>query len=218
MFRRLTEVLTKPWRTKKVQTEGKVYTIPVSFSQVTLGQYIKWQKAQNDAQKCAAAMGVPVHEVMKIQAQDVRTIVDSFSLVIENESQRHKKIIHLNGRKYGFIPNPTRISFGDYVTLDDFNRVTFEQNDWEYLAKMMCVLFRPVTFTINDNYRVEPFKEEMLTENLPDILSMSMADVNGALLFFSTYEHDLLVASRRFLTEVSNELRKAKNPRPMTSI
>lgn len=201
----------------KVKSEGTTYTIPTAFHNVTLGQYVAWQKAQTNVQKCAAALNVSTKEAMKLIPQDVLKIVEAFAVVIGNESQRHVKVINLNGKKYGFIPNPERITSGEYAALDDYNKVTFADGEWDGLVTMMSILFRPVTFLIGDNYRIEPFDDKKIDEHKSDILTMSMADVNGALLFFSTYEIELLQNSQRFLREQSSEWLREMN-QPLTNM
>lgn len=200
---------------KKIKTDsGNAYYLPLSYSRITLGQYVRWQMAQNNIQKVAAALSITDEQAMKLRASDVLTIVDMFASIIENEQAHKPNIIHLNGKKYGFIPNIDRMTFGEYQSLDDRNRMTFADGDWNSLLHMMDVLYREVTFTIGEKYRIKPYTSEDFDLRKADIEQIPMSVVSGALLFFSTIEIELLKGSHEYLTDLSRELRKEASQHP----
>jgi hypothetical protein len=197
--------------TKAIKTESRTFEIPISFDKVTLSQYVKWHNAENLAQKCAAALSCEVKECLTMRPQDMRLIVDGFQMVVDNELTRHEKIVHLNGKKYGFIPRINEISIGEYIELDEANKAAFNSEQYEKLIDLMAVVYRPVTMNIGEHYRVEAHTSREAIENRNDIEQLPMSIVSGALLFFSTIELGLLESSLRYLTTISNELKKEKS-------
>jgi hypothetical protein len=197
--------------TKAIKTESRTFEIPISFDKVTLGQCVKWQNAENLAQKCSAALSCDVKDCLTLRPQDMRLIVDGFTMVIENELSRHEKIVHLNGNKYGFIPRINEISIGEYIELDEANKAVFNSEQYEKLIDLMAVLYRPVTFNLREHYRVAAHTSKEGHENRSDIEQLPMSIVSGALLFFSTIEQELFQNSLKYLTMTSRKFTKEMN-------
>jgi hypothetical protein len=75
----------------------------------------------------------------------------------------------------------------------------------------MAVIYRPVTLTIGDHYRVEAHTGKEGHENRKDIEQLPMSIVSGALLFFSIIEHELLRSSHEYLTTTFKKYPKEMN-------
>ena len=165
--------------------------IPTNLDDITLRQYTEYEKLINtdiDAntlklKRISIFCNIPIETAKKITVTDI----DEMDMIIVNVLNQHSLFTNrfkMNGKEYGFIPNLDKMSFGEYVDLDTFS----QQGN---LARMMCILYRPVVGKFNDMYRIEEYSGE---EDPEKMLDMSMDIVNGALLFFSRLRNELLKA------------------------
>jgi hypothetical protein len=100
----------------------------------------------------------------------------------------HRRIITVNGDKYGFIPNLDDITLGEYVDLDKYIR---EPADYH---RAMAIMYRPITEEIRDTYNIEEYEG---SEKYADVMKdASMADVLGAMVFFYHLANELLRATK----------------------
>jgi hypothetical protein len=96
---------------------------------------------------------------------------------------------------YGFIPDINKISFGEWLDLDT-NCKDFPKN----LPKLLSILYRPILSEIGTKYKIEQYTADHLS-NAKDFESMPLSIANGALLFFSTIESELVTTSLSFLEQ-----------------
>jgi hypothetical protein len=105
-----------------------------------------------------------------------------------------QRIINIGGREYGFEPNLSKMSYGAYADITQYEQITIDKN-W---AKIMSILYRPVTNKNGEFYNIQPYTGE---EN-PDIfLDVDMETNFGALFFFVHLSMDLLNAIPKYLKE-----------------
>lgn len=180
--------------------------IPTTYAQITLGQYVKWHTAKDSIAKCAAALSIDPSDVRKLNPESVARIIAAFEKVVETELSSHIKACKLNGNEYGFIPSIDHMKLGEYVDLDELSKVVFVNNDYEKLTDMMCVCYRPIINRMGDKYTISDYTGKEIVDNRKDIEQLPMSVVSGALLFFSTFEIELLTSSLDYLTEVHQEL------------
>ena len=96
--------------------------------------------------------------------------------------------------EYGFVPNLSGISTGEYIDLENYCK-----NPIENLHIIMSILYRKVTFKRNERYTIESynpdeFKEEIFKECPMDIALSSLG-------FFLTLGERLAMTSRSFLKQ-----------------
>lgn len=78
--------------------------------------------------------------------------------------------------EFGFHPNLKRLTFGEYVDLDNY------LSDWSNAHKAMAVLYRPIIGEKKDMYRIEDYES---SEKYSDILQyMPTSIALGAMVFF----------------------------------
>jgi len=75
------------------------------------------------------------------------------------------------------------------------------------MPELMCILYRPVTAEINLQYKIEEYDSTTHMKYVPLMRKMNLANVNAALLFFSTLRNDLVNSTPEYLEA---ELEKLK--------
>ena len=102
------------------------------------------------------------------------------------------------------MPDINAISFGEWLDLDS-NCKDFPKN----LNKILAILYRPISNQLGNKYGIEPYTSAHL-KNAEDFNEMPLAIANGALVFFSTIEKELVNTSLQFLdSKIMTNLKEA---------
>ena len=178
-------------------------TIPNDLSEITLRQYQKFLKIQeqNENESFLASKmmeifcGIKLGDAMKMRATDVNRITSILADMFEQKPNLVQKF-KMNGIEYGFIPNLDNMSLGEYVDLDNY------LSKWESMEYAMAVLYRPITNKLKDKYTIEEYKAKD-----QDIMKdMPMNAVISSMLFFYRLGIDLSRVMMNYLEqeEVTN--------------
>lgn len=90
-----------------------------------------------------------------------------------------------NDVEYGFIPNLSKITTGEFIDLDNYLNAEVKEFD-----KIAAILYRPVTKSINKYYEIEKYEG---TDKLSKImLNVDSKVILGAMVFFWTLSKSLL--------------------------
>ena len=134
-------------------------TIPEKQEEITLGQYMAYQKLLSEedleedflAQKVVEIFcKVNLAIVRAMPLYDIGVITQKVAKAL-NEKPKLFKHFDLNGTTFGFIPHLDQITFGEYIDLD-----TFFTNE-DDLHRALNVLYRPVVTTVGDMYTIEKY-------------------------------------------------------------
>mgnify|MGYP003132012666 FL=1 len=164
--------------------------VPDSLSEITLSQYQKFEKIDNDENRNTNFIlhklveifcNLDLKDIIKIKWSSVSKIANSINELFEKD---HKLIrtFSLNGVEYGFIPNLDDMTLGEYIDLDN------SVSDWQEMHKAMAVLFRPVTYKKGDMYLIKDYEAEEVDE----LKHMPLDVVLGSLFFFYNLRKELL--------------------------
>jgi hypothetical protein len=166
--------------------------LSLDYSTITVKQYVDFLNNEgNDIGQVSAIMGQSKDFVRQLTPEDIDKVINGFRDVIANPMANHQH--KWNG--YGFIPDINKISFGEWLDLDT-NCKDFPKN----LPKLLSILYRPITSEIGTKYKIEQYTADHLS-NAKDFESMPLSIANGALLFFSTIESELVTTSLSFLEQ-----------------
>ena len=172
--------------------------IPDTLSEITLGQYQKYLKIQEeneDENFLAMKMieifcGLRGDTILAMKANSIKDITTILSEMF-NEKPQLVKEFKMNGKTYGFIPKLEDMSFGEYIDLDTYI------GDMENIHRAMGVLYRPIKQRHKDKYIIEDYQGEE-----SDIMkSMPMDAVLSSILFFYHLGMDLSQAMMSYLEE-----------------
>jgi len=155
--------------------------IPDTLSEITLAQYQKYIKYQNDNDD-ENFLAIKMIEVFcglrntTVRSMKAKSINDVCKILVDmfNEKPELVKQFEMNGITYGFIPDLENITFGEYIDLDTFI------GDFENMHKAMAVLYRPITQKYKDKYLVEKYTADKFNQ----MVDMPMDAVFSSILFF----------------------------------
>jgi len=138
--------------------------------------------------------GVDRETLDRFRLSDLESVYDKL-LYLSKQDNRLIKFVTIEGVKYGFHPNLSNITTGEFADLD-----TFCKDLNKNLHYVMAVLYRPVTVDKSGKYDIEAYKgteerAELFKKRLPANV------VNGAMVFFWTLGKDYLTDMLRYSSE-----------------
>lgn len=178
--------------------------ISTKYSDQTLGTYIDFINAGTDSiSQIAAITGLKRDDIRKIDMPTIDKIVSAYAQGLNQDEKIFKQFIEIDGVKFGFHPNLKSMTFGEWLDLSEFSK-----NFPKQLPELMCILYRPVTAEINLQYKVEPYDSDVHLKYVPQMRQLNLANVNAALLFFSTLRNDLVTNTPEFLEKELERLKR----------
>jgi len=170
--------------------------LPTSYEDITLKRWLDLQKEMKnyagDEEAVTAVMlqhlcGLDPLYFRGLGIDDYKLIKDtlnSFMTKVDLPLQQH---ITIEGVEYGFEPNLSQMSYGAYADISKFNTIDIDEN-W---AKIMNILYRPVTHKKGSMYTIKSYEGDTNYEKFLDV----PMDVHFGALFFLLNLHTELVSS-----------------------
>jgi len=177
-------------------------TIPDNWSDITIETYQKYVKIQegkgSEKNKVVKSLALLCNTtpfvVKKMDYKDLLEIMSIIKTMIDTEpkDEEFRKTFIFKEEEYGFVPNLSKLSTGEYIDLE-----TYCKEPIENLHIIMSILYRKITFKRNErfaieNYDPDEFKEELFKDCPMDIALSSLG-------FFLTLGSVLAKTSQRFL-------------------
>ncbi len=172
--------------------------IPDTLSEITLGQYQKYLKIQedNDDENFLAMKMIEIFcglrgdTIMSMKAKSIKDITKILTDMFTEKPQLVTEF-KMGNKTYGFIPKLEDMSFGEYIDLDTYI------GDAANLHRAMGVLYRPIKQKYEDKYLIEDYKGDE-----SDIMKdMPMDAVLSSIIFFYHLGMDLSQAMMNYLQE-----------------
>lgn len=188
-------------------------TIPESWQDVTIQQYLKFYNAMKPydgaEEYTTKIVEVAAYYLCNIDANTLNKLpIDTFNeiaksimdLILSGKKQELVKSFVLGDVKYGFINNLDQMTYGEYVDL-----VTYSKDSYENAALLCSILYRPILEENKGTYKIEDYKGT--NENQIELFyqKLTMDVVFGALAFFLNLQTDL---SNSTLTYTIQEMQK----------
>ena len=176
--------------------------IPSEWSDITIETYQKYVKIQegkgSEKNKVVKSLALLCNTtpfvVKKMDYKDLLEIMSIIKTMIDTEpkDEEFRKTFVFKKEEYGFVPNLSKLSTGEYIDLE-----TYCKEPIENLHIIMSILYRKITFKRNERYAIEnydpdEFKEELFKDCPMDIALSSLG-------FFLTLGSVLAKTSLRFL-------------------
>lgn len=178
--------------------------ISTKYSDQTLGTYVDFMAAGEDTiSQIQAITGLKRDDIRKIDVTTIDKIVTAYANGLKNDENVFKQFIEIDGIKFGFHPNLKSMTFGEWLDLSELSK-----NFPHQLPELMCILYRPVTAEINQQYKIEEYDSDVHLKYAPQMRKMNLANVNAALLFFSTLRNDLVSNTPEYLDQELERLKK----------
>ena len=187
-------------------------TIPDRWSDITIETYQKYVEIQegkgsekNKVIKSLALLcNVSPFIVKKMAYKDLLEIMSILKTMIDTEPNKEefRKTFMFKKEKYGFCPNLSGITTGEYIDLESYCK-----NPIENLHIIMSILYRKITFERNERYAIESYNPDEFKEELFKDCPMDIA--LSSLGFFLNLGERLAKTSHNFLVKQEMKQQKA---------
>ena len=171
----------------KIKKEGKVkeFKLISSWSDVnytTLLKLIDFQegtKTQEAEETIAALSNIPKDLIKQLELSDIVNIMNKVSEMQQEQDSALKRIIEVDGNRYGFHPDLNSITLGEWSDIETFIKQDIEKN----LPEVMAILYRPIVEEKNEVYTIEAY-DGNIAIRAEEMKKMSAEQVQSALVFF----------------------------------
>ena len=168
--------------------------IPTSWKDISLKQYLTLQndlEAYSDDEEAQTALtlhhlcGLDIEYVRKLSAESYNVVKSKLNQFQSPEGIELSTFITIDGVEYGFEPNLSKMSYGAYADITQYDTIQIDKN-W---GKIMSILYRPVEKKKYGKYAIVPYDGKIDDGKWLDV---NMEVHWGALFFFVHLQMDLL--------------------------
>ena len=184
--------------------------IPTDWNDITLETYLKYRKTLDlykDDDEDELDMidksiiisldilcGVAPNFASQMPIEMLQHVMDSLNKFMSETKFDLQRIITIDGIEYGFEPNLSNMSYGAYLDISKYDKITIDTN-WQ---KIMAILYRPILSKTGKLYDI---KEYTGMEDDTIFLKTTM-DINfGCIGFFLHLSKDLALYTLKSLKE-----------------
>ena len=185
--------------------------IPDNWSDITIGTYQKYVKIQegkgSEKNKIIKSLSLLCNTtpfiVKKMPYKDLLEIMAIIKKMIDTEPKKEKfrKVFTFNDEEYGFCPNLSNITTGEYIDLESYCKEPVEN-----LHIIMSILYRKINFSRGDGYSIEEYNPDEFKEEIFKDFPMDIA--LSSLGFFLTLGSDLAMISHNYLVAQEKKLQR----------
>ena len=195
----------------KIKKKGKVkqFKLISSWEEVTLEKWLKLidfnnnTKSKEAEETIAALSNIPKSLIKELELKDVAVIMSKLSELQAAQNSSLKRIIEVEGKRYGFHPNLDEITLGEYADIETFIKNDIEKN----MPEVMAILYRPIVEENNDVYTIEAY-DGNISIRAEEMKKMSAEQVQNALQFFFALGTELSMIMQSYLMETLKETKK----------
>lgn len=176
----------------KIKQEGKKkkeFKLISSWEDVTLEKwlklisYVEGTKSEEAENTIALLSNIPKDLIKKLALKDVAIIMSSIGELQAEEDSSLKRIIEIEGKRYGWHPDLDSLTLGEYADLEQFIKSGIEK----HLPEVMAILYRPIVEeTDNGVYTIEAY-DGNIAIRAEKMRKMASSSVQAALVFFWTF-------------------------------
>lgn len=179
--------------------------VPNDYSGITLRQYLNLQRDitnyKDDEEAMNAALfyhicGIEPQILSQLDTHTFAKIKSQLYTFLGNINFLLQRTITIEGVKYGFEPNLSKMSYGAYLDISKFENMGIDEN-W---PKILSVLYRPIVKETGGLYTIQEYKgwKEWETDKWYDV---NMDFHFGCFFFFNRLYKDLSLGILNFLKE-----------------
>ena len=201
-----------------MERKKKRVAIPCDWSGITIQMYQKFEKIKLKKLKeddfnlevLSVICGLDKNVVDDLEVKSLKKIFKTLSFLnkkmpdseeLIKKVEKLQKRVEWNGKKYGFIPNLSEITMGEYIDIEGHCKGA-QKN----LHKIMSVLYRPITKETRTRYEIEAYNPS--DELYEEFLEFPILPSVSALSFFFLLGKGLPNALGRYLKKERMKRRK----------
>jgi hypothetical protein len=178
--------------------------LPHRWSDLSLGELQVMMTADNPLEKISICSGQSVEKLRGMPQKLIEAASAHLDNLLTQETARHEKVVEMDGKRFGFIPNWDEFTAGEWIDMENHL-----EDFWKNAHKITALLYREVTYELGDKYEIKKYtakEDASIFEEMPADL------VSGMLLFFWTSRNQLLHDMQFSLLEVADKaIQSAKN-------
>ena len=202
----------------KIKKEGKTkqFKLISKWEDVTLETWLKLIDFRNgtrskEAEETIAALSnIPKDLINQLELKDVAVIMSKMAELQAKQDSSLKRIIEIEGKRYGYHPNLDEITLGEYADLETIIKNDMQKN----LPEVMAILYRPIVEEKNDVYTIEAYDGD-ISIRTEEMKKMSAEQVQSALVFFWGFVNVLWRTLELYLIQVQKEMKMQLPPNPL---
>lgn len=202
----------------KIKKEGKTkqFKLISSWEEVTLEKWLKLidfaseTKTKEAEETIAALSTIPKQLIKQLELKDIAAIMSKLSEFQQQQNSSLKRIIEIDGKRYGFHPDLDSITLGEWADLETFIKQDIEKN----LPEVMAILYRPITEETDSGVYTIAAYDGNITIRAEQMKKMSAEQVQSALVFFWHLGNVLLMTLPSFLMERLKEMKMQSQQNP----
>ena len=193
----------------KKKGKTKRFKLISSWEEVTLEKWLKlidFQKGtkSKEAEETIAALStIPKDLIKQLELKDVAVIMSKLSELQAKQDSSLKRVIEVEGKRYGFHPNLDNLTLGEYADIETMIKNDIEKN----MPEVMAILYRPIVDEENDVYTIEAY-DGNISIRAEQMKKMSAEQVQSALLFFYNLGKELSMTLPLYLMERLKETKE----------
>ena len=175
--------------------------IPQRYDDITLGTFVRYHALKLDVDRVMLITGASKRTVEGWQVNTIETIVNEYSNALEVGTPKMEYIIK-GDTDLAFIPDIDAITLREHIDLDSYAQAIWKGNevlDYTNLPNLMAILYRPIKHRFGKWYELEAYDVDRVKYYMDTVNTMTMAQVQGAMVFFSTILSELVQNSLHFL-------------------
>lgn len=174
----------------ELELNGSTYNLPTSFSEVNIETYSKIvsidstiEGVERYVKVISILTGIEEEIVKTIKLEHMNLIQNNIQFMFKNDNIEIVDRFEIDGVKYGFNYELGKITFGEFIDLDDFSRPEEINKNMDIL---LAILYRPIKEINKDDYEILEYDDETVRERA-DIFKtkLTMDKALGGLVFFS---------------------------------
>lgn len=175
--------------------------LPLNYEDITISQLLKHGTRElSDIEKVQIYASLSFEDVKGLPIKLIQEGARHIDSILSCPTTKHHKVIEVEGKEYGFIPNWEEFTTGEYIDAEEYTK-SIERN----AHKLMAIMYRPITRKMGEKYEIEPYKG---TSEANKFKEVSASYLNGMLVFFWTTRRELAITSVRSLEKEMRKLRK----------
>ena len=171
----------------KIKKKGKVkeFKLISSWKEVSLEKWLKLVEFHNGSKSSEALetiselSNIPKDLITQLELRDIAVMMGSISELQTKQDSSLKRVIEIDGKRYGFHPDLDSITLGEYADLEQFIKLGIEK----HLPEIMAVLYRPIVDEENEVYTIEAY-DGNISIRAEQMRNMAAEQVQSALVFF----------------------------------
>jgi|TARA_R110000751_G_scaffold2471_4_gene13426 hypothetical protein len=195
----------------KIKKKGKVkeFKLISSWKDVTLEKWIKLvdfhngTKSSEALETIAELSNIPKDLIKQLELKDVALIMSKVAEMQQEQNSSLKRVIEIEGKRYGFHPDLDSITLGEWSDIETFIKQDIEKN----LPEVMAILYREIEEEKNDIYTIKAY-DGNISIRTEVMKKMSAEQVQSALVFFYHFVTKLSEILPSYLMERLKEMNK----------